>query len=447
MAVQRRRSTILLAALGVATVISACGATFSGSGSTGAVGRAADGASRTIRVVAAENFWGSIAAQLGGPHVEVTSIIDSPDADPHDYEPTAADGRAIATADLVLDQRRRLRHLGEQARGGQPGTGPHRCWPSATWSACPTAATRTAGTTPTTSPKVVDQLTPTTRRPTRPTPPPSTRSSSTFRNQSLAEYTKVIAEHQGQVRGTPVGASESIFAMVAPALGLDLRHAADVPQGDQRGHRPDGRGQGHRRPADQRRRRSRCTSYNTQNATPDVQAQVERGQGRGHPGHHHHRDDGARPTASWQDWQTRQLAAAARRPGEGDRPLSDAVDAGPVPTTPTGPAPRARLPDRRSPSDFGDAAVRVGGRTLWAGVDVARRRPGSSSPVLGPNGAGKSTLIKAMLGLIPLSPGTLTRSAGRRPATGNEPDRLPAAAAQLRRRGSGSAASTSSGWA
>src|SRR6266487_4612610 len=41
-------------------------------------------------VVAAENFWGSIAAQLGGDRVEVTSIITTPNADPHDYEPTTA---------------------------------------------------------------------------------------------------------------------------------------------------------------------------------------------------------------------------------------------------------------------------------------------------------------------------------------------------------------------
>jgi len=37
-------------------------------------------------VVAAENFWGSLAGQLGGSHVKVTNIINNPDADPHDYE-------------------------------------------------------------------------------------------------------------------------------------------------------------------------------------------------------------------------------------------------------------------------------------------------------------------------------------------------------------------------
>src|ERR1043166_4006118 len=55
-----------------------------------------------IDVVAAENFWGSLAAQLGGDHAHVTDIIDNPAADPHDYEPTTADARAISTARLVI---------------------------------------------------------------------------------------------------------------------------------------------------------------------------------------------------------------------------------------------------------------------------------------------------------------------------------------------------------
>src|SRR5207247_4751834 len=54
-------------------------------------------------VVAAENFWGSIASQLGGNWVTVTSIIKSPNADPHDYEPTAAHPRLMASADFVIE--------------------------------------------------------------------------------------------------------------------------------------------------------------------------------------------------------------------------------------------------------------------------------------------------------------------------------------------------------
>src|SRR5436305_426444 len=55
-----------------------------------------------LRVVAAENFWGSIATQLGGNRVAVTSIISNPDTDPHDYEPTPADARTIASAHYVI---------------------------------------------------------------------------------------------------------------------------------------------------------------------------------------------------------------------------------------------------------------------------------------------------------------------------------------------------------
>ncbi len=53
------------------------------------------------------------------------------------------------------------------------------------------------------------------------------------------------------------------------------------------------------------------------------------------------------------------------------------------------------------------AAVAVAGRTVWSGVDIVVER-GEFVAVLGPNGVGKSTLIRAILGLVPLSAGSLT---------------------------------------
>ena len=41
---------------------------------------------KTIQIVAAENFWGSLVSQLGGTHVQVLSIVSDPNADPHEYE-------------------------------------------------------------------------------------------------------------------------------------------------------------------------------------------------------------------------------------------------------------------------------------------------------------------------------------------------------------------------
>lgn len=55
-----------------------------------------------LQVVAAENFWGNIASQIGGDHVTVTSIISDPNTDPHLYESDAQAAAAISTASIVL---------------------------------------------------------------------------------------------------------------------------------------------------------------------------------------------------------------------------------------------------------------------------------------------------------------------------------------------------------
>ena len=55
-----------------------------------------------LDVVAAENVYGNIAAQIGGRHVSVTSILTSPNADPHLFEPGSSNGLAVAGAKLVL---------------------------------------------------------------------------------------------------------------------------------------------------------------------------------------------------------------------------------------------------------------------------------------------------------------------------------------------------------
>lgn len=57
----------------------------------------------TIRIVAAEDFYGDIAHQLGGGRVSVTSLLSDPNVDPHEYESSVQDGVAIANANIVIE--------------------------------------------------------------------------------------------------------------------------------------------------------------------------------------------------------------------------------------------------------------------------------------------------------------------------------------------------------
>ncbi|MFT8362985.1 MAG: metal ABC transporter solute-binding protein [Sporolactobacillus sp.] len=55
-----------------------------------------------LQVVAAEDFYGEVAQAVGGRYVHVTSVINRPNMDPHDYEPTTATARAVSAAQLVI---------------------------------------------------------------------------------------------------------------------------------------------------------------------------------------------------------------------------------------------------------------------------------------------------------------------------------------------------------
>jgi zinc/manganese transport system substrate-binding protein len=74
----------------VALALTACGA---GAAST---------APGKVAVVASTDVYGSIARAVGGDAVDVTSIIDTPDADPHEYEARPADAVAVNSAKVLV---------------------------------------------------------------------------------------------------------------------------------------------------------------------------------------------------------------------------------------------------------------------------------------------------------------------------------------------------------
>ncbi|TDW95002.1 zinc/manganese transport system substrate-binding protein [Kribbella pratensis] len=83
----------------VALGLSGCsgGAAAGSTSSPGASGGA------KIKVVASTDVWGDLAGTVGGEKVEVTSIITSPDADPHEYEANTRNQLALADAAVVLE--------------------------------------------------------------------------------------------------------------------------------------------------------------------------------------------------------------------------------------------------------------------------------------------------------------------------------------------------------
>ena len=83
-----------------AVMLAACNSTSSTtpSGPTSSAAAAAP-----IAVVASTNVWGDVAKQIGGDHVNVTSIMSDPNADPHQYEADAKTAAALSKAQFVIE--------------------------------------------------------------------------------------------------------------------------------------------------------------------------------------------------------------------------------------------------------------------------------------------------------------------------------------------------------
>jgi zinc/manganese transport system substrate-binding protein len=55
-----------------------------------------------LTVVASTNVWGDVAKQVGGDRISVTSIIDDPSKDPHEYQASGQDQLTLSKAKVVV---------------------------------------------------------------------------------------------------------------------------------------------------------------------------------------------------------------------------------------------------------------------------------------------------------------------------------------------------------
>lgn len=58
--------------------------------------------SKRVQVVASTNAWGSLVQEIGGPWVQVTSIIDNSNQDPHSHEASVKEQLLVSKADFVI---------------------------------------------------------------------------------------------------------------------------------------------------------------------------------------------------------------------------------------------------------------------------------------------------------------------------------------------------------
>ncbi len=173
-------------------------------------------------VVAAENMYGDVAAQIAGPDAVVSSILNNPDQDPHLFEASPSVARALSTAALVIyngaDYDPWMEKLlaaapaaGRQVivaatlMGKKPGDNPHLWYDPATMRAV--AAAVAAALTAQDPAHAADYA----------------KRQQAF-DATLAQLNTKIAALRTRHAGTKVTATEPVFGPMAVALGLTMRN-------------------------------------------------------------------------------------------------------------------------------------------------------------------------------------------------------------------------------
>jgi zinc/manganese transport system substrate-binding protein len=189
-----------------------------------ALGATAFGASAAerLQVVAAENMYGDVARQIGGDNVEVVSIIENPDQDPHLFEASPSVARALAAARIVVingadydpwvedllkaqPSPNRKEIVIADIIGAKSGGNPHLWYHP---DAIPALANALAKELAAADPK-------------------NASSYAERKDAFLATWKPVqdrIDTIKAKTGGAPVTASEPVFGLMAEALGLDMRN-------------------------------------------------------------------------------------------------------------------------------------------------------------------------------------------------------------------------------
>lgn len=230
--------------------------------------------SGVVEVVAAEAQWGSIVQAIGGSHVHVVDLIDNPTVDPHAYEPTPRDADAVAHANLVVVNGLgydawasqlataaggsiRVLDLGA-ALGYHLGDNPHRWY----------ALDAVRNEVPSLIVHALDEARPGARLRRG-----FERGAEHFADHTFEPVAALATTIATRFAGTPIGASESIASPLALSLRLNLETPASFLRAISEGDEPTASDLA---TIDRQISSHRIAVYldNTQNETPEVQAQM-----------------------------------------------------------------------------------------------------------------------------------------------------------------------------
>jgi zinc/manganese transport system substrate-binding protein len=175
-----------------------------------------------LSLVAAENVYGDVAAQIGGPDVTVTSILHRPGQDPHLFEASASAARALANADITIAEGGGYDPWMQSLLDASPRPGRH--------SLVVATLMHKAGGNPHLwyNPATMPVVGAATEQAMAAADPAHAAGFAARRDrfeQSLAPLRAKIAAMRARFAGLAVAATEPVFAPMAEALGLAMREA------------------------------------------------------------------------------------------------------------------------------------------------------------------------------------------------------------------------------
>ena len=348
------------------------------------------GADGKIIAVGAENEYADVIAQVGGKYVQASAIMSNPNTDPHTFEASASTGRLVNAARLVVQNGLGYDTFMDTIEKAVPDSGRRTIVVQKLLGLPDSTPNPHLWYDPATMPKVADAIAANLAA-IQPSHAAYFKANAKTFTNSLSAWINAIGTFKQHYPGTPVATTEPVADYLLQALGADNKtpwaFQADVMNG-------------------------------TDPSAQDVA--IERSLFTAAQG------QGVCLQSAGDGLADRILhLAGPREPHPGGRRLRDHARARlPLPVLDAGRGPRPaqrrsqprleRAPVSADLLRLEGVGVSLGGREVLRDVSLTVH-PGEFTGLIGPNGAGKTTLLRIILGLQPVTRGSVLIDGAPRP--------------------------------